>query len=126
MKRKDYPRCVRIRKKNFHVTMAPPDPRRTPNSIVLAKAMHVTSLAECSRRYGSNAKTKRLFGKVVEASIQRGPNGRSTTMVTVNFYMGSLEVIKQKCYNSLGIAVALMLGRADNQVVTNRYKPLHG
>ena len=29
-------------------------------------------------------------------------------------------------YNSLGVAVALMLGRADNQVVTNRYKPLHG
>ena len=35
----------------------------------------------------------------------------------------SLEAL---CYNSLGIAVALMLGRADNQVVTNRYKPLRG
>ena len=40
--------------------------------------------------------------------------------------IGSFASTLLFCYNSLGIAVALMLGRADNQVVTNRYKPLHG
>ena len=33
------------------------------------KAMHVTSLADCSRRYGANKKTRILVGTVLEVEI---------------------------------------------------------
>ena len=36
------------------------DPRCIVGSMVEAKACHVTSLAECARRYGSNSKTKKV------------------------------------------------------------------
>ena len=45
------------------------DPRRIAGSMVEAKACHVTNLAECARRYGSNSKTKRVQGVVTHVEV---------------------------------------------------------
>ena len=45
------------------------DPRRIVGSIVEAKACHVMNLAECSRCYGSNSKTKRVQGIVTHVEV---------------------------------------------------------
>jgi hypothetical protein len=42
------------------------DNRRTIGSVVEAKACHVTSLAECARRYGAQKSTKYIEGVVVD------------------------------------------------------------
>ena len=43
--------------------MSSNDPRYQVGALVHAKAMHVTALIECHRRYGSNAKTKLVNGQ---------------------------------------------------------------
>src|SRR5687767_6116742 len=47
---------------NFSLLM---DSRKVIGSRVVAKACHVTSLSECSCRYGRNKKTKEVVGTVV-------------------------------------------------------------
>ena len=49
----------------------PPDPRRIIGNIAACKSIQVTSIQECSRRYGSNAKTRILEGVLVEVFIER-------------------------------------------------------
>ena len=70
--------------------MAPTDPRCTIGSNIQTKAVHVTSLAECSRRYGANKKTRILVGTVLEVEI--GPKatalGRRRTFVVTTFDLG--------------------------------------
>ena len=46
--------------------MARTDKRKVVGEAVHAKACHIVHLSECSRRFGSNAKTKMLDGRVVE------------------------------------------------------------
>ena len=46
------------------------DPQRIVGSMVEAKACHVTNLAECSRRYGSNSKTKRVQGIITHVEVK--------------------------------------------------------
>ena len=46
----------------FFITMAPPDARRIPGTIVHSKAYKVKKLAECARHYGSNSKKKGARG----------------------------------------------------------------
>jgi hypothetical protein len=42
------------------------DARRTIGSVIEAKVCHVTSLAECARRYGAQESTKFVEGVVVD------------------------------------------------------------
>ena len=60
------------------LTMSPlfDDPRLYIGASVEAKAILVTSLAECSRRYGTNAKTKIVPGLVVSSGQESAPPGR--------------------------------------------------
>ena len=53
----------------------------------MAKAMHVTALAECTRRYGALAKTKMVpgIGFEIVKEVNRG-NGRSTSYIVADFY----------------------------------------
>ena len=62
------------------------DPRRQVGAIVYAKAMHVTNIKECSRRYGSNAKTKEIRGIVTDVVNKRNEKtNRSSTFVCAIF-----------------------------------------
>ena len=51
------------------LAMAPPDPRCTIGTNIDSKSVHVTSVAECFRRYGSKKKTIILIGTVLEVKI---------------------------------------------------------
>ena len=70
--------------------MTPTDPLCTIGTKIETKAVYVTSLAECSRRYGANKKTRILVGTVLEVEI--GPKattlGRCRTFVVARFDLG--------------------------------------
>ena len=74
--------------------VTPDDPRLYIGASVEAKAMFVTSLAECSRRYGTNAKPKVVPGVVVAFGQGSAPPGRSraTTFIVADFFFGDNEV----------------------------------
>ena len=57
--------------------MASTDTRCTIRTNINTNDVHVTSLAECSRRYGENKKTIIIFGTVLEVEI--GP--KTTALV---------------------------------------------
>jgi hypothetical protein len=63
----------------------------------MAKAIHVTSPAECARRYGALAKTKMIPGIVVDLvkEVNRGGNGRTTSCIVADYYFGS-GIIKRR------------------------------
>lgn len=61
------------------------DNRRVVGSRISAKAIHVTSHAECARRYGSNSKAKEVFGTVVEVLNSKTTNNRVSTMIKADF-----------------------------------------
>jgi hypothetical protein len=63
------------------------DPRRVVGSRVQAKACHVTNLAECARRYGSNAKSAVVFGTVRDVRNTKTNTGRQSTIVVVDFIL---------------------------------------
>jgi hypothetical protein len=63
--------------------------RRTIGSIVEAKACHVTSLAECARRYGTRKSTKYIEGVVVDITKSRNSSClRTKTLVSADFSLG--------------------------------------
>ena len=64
------------------------DPRHIVGSMVEAKACHVTNLAECVRRYGSNSKTKRVQGIVTHVEVIK----KSTTNRTATFVMAAYDL----------------------------------
>jgi hypothetical protein len=85
--------------------MSGTDQRYIPGAIVNAKAVQVTNLAECSRRYGCNAKTKRVVGKVVSTEFKSLPgNTRKSCFVTADYELGG-GVIKT-CILNLRSVVA--------------------
>ena len=51
------------------LVMAPTDPHCTIRTKIYTKAVHVTSMAECSRRYRTNKKIRILVGTVLEVEI---------------------------------------------------------
>ena len=53
-----------------------------------AKAIHITSEAECARRYGSNSKTKLLNGKVTAIINHPSASGRRSWHVTGRYDLG--------------------------------------
>ena len=67
------------------------DPRCAVGAFVKAKALHVTSNAECSRRYGAGKKDKWLVGvvKEVRVTVVERTN-RRTRDVVVEFNLGAL------------------------------------
>ena len=76
------------------------DTRKVVGSRISAKAMHVTNLAECARRYGANKKTKVLYGTVVEHVSQRNnPNSRRVTNIIVGDFDLGGGVLKQASLN---------------------------
>ena len=70
--------------------MAPTYPHCTIGNNIDTNSMHVTSLAECSRRYGAKNKTRIIVGTVFEVEI--GPKatelGRCRTFIVAKFYLG--------------------------------------
>ena len=72
------------------LAVAPTDPRCTIGTNINTKAVHVTSLAKCSRRYGANKKIIILVGTVLEVEIGLKANalGRRRTFVVAIFYLG--------------------------------------
>jgi hypothetical protein len=77
----------------------PPDQRRVIGGRVQAKALHVSNLAECARRYGANKSTKMLLGTVVEVSNVINPTShRVSTFVTASYHLGG-GVMKQTKLN---------------------------
>ena len=67
-----------------------------PTTKIETKAVHVTSLAKCSRRYGANKRTRILVGTVLEVEI--GPKaialGRRRNFVVARFDLvgGAMKV----------------------------------
>ena len=69
------------------------DPRCIVGSMVEAKACHVTNLAECARRYGSNSKTKKVQGIVTHVEvIKNSTTNRTTTFVTAAYDLGGTTI----------------------------------
>ncbi len=69
--------------------MSSNDPRYQVGVLVHAKAMHVTALIECHRRYGSNAKTKLVNGTVSELKTVPSSNQKQTvTLITAIYSLG--------------------------------------
>ena len=85
------PRLGKGRKRDKKMlAIAPTNPRCTIGTKIMTNAMHVTSLAECSRRYGGNNKTRIIFGSVLE--VETGPKatalGRRRTFIVAIFDLG--------------------------------------
>jgi hypothetical protein len=74
------------------------DHRGVVGGRVQAKAVHVTNLAECARRFGSNAKTAVVFGTVVEVLVNQTATGRSQRVVVADYDFGN-NVVKRKAIN---------------------------
>ena len=74
----------------------PDDPRLFIGASVEAKAMLATSLAQCSRRYGTNAKTKVVPGLVVSFGQESASPGRfrAITFIVAYFYFSD-NVVKR-------------------------------
>ena len=69
------------------------DPQRIVSSMVEAKACHVMNLAECSRRYGSNSKTKRVQGIMTHVEvIKNSTTNRTMTFVTAAYNLGGMMI----------------------------------
>jgi len=68
--------------------MPPADVRRVVGAMVCAKPCHVTSFAECRRRFGANAKTVSLQGTVTQVTNVPTSTGRSSSIVHASYELG--------------------------------------
>ena len=69
------------------------DPQRIVSSMVEVKACHVMNLAECSHRYGSNSKMKRVQGIVTHVEvIKNSTTNRMMTFVTAAYNLGGMTI----------------------------------
>jgi hypothetical protein len=111
------------------------DPRLFVGASVEAKAMLVTSLAECSRRYGTNAKTKVVPGLVVSFGQESAPPGRSRaiTFIVADFYFGdnvvkrgklSIRSIKSVECSALHEELKLILRQRENPILASSPAPV--
>jgi hypothetical protein len=67
----------------------PTDQRKVIGGRVQAKALHVSNLAECSRRYGANKGTKVVFGTVVDVIHVVNPaTNRTSTFIVAVYDLG--------------------------------------
>jgi hypothetical protein len=81
--------------------MAPVNPKRTPGAAIHVKALSITSLAECSRRYGVKKKTKLLTGTVLRVEL-RTTGGRRSTWIHGTFDLGG-NTMKDACLHSSSV-----------------------
>lgn len=66
------------------------DQRTFCGGFIMAKAIHVTCLAECTRRYGALAKTKMVPGIVHQLLKEKSQStGRSTSYIVGDYYFGN-------------------------------------
>ena len=72
------------------LVMAPTDPRCTIGTKIKTKAVHVTSMSECLRRYGANKKNIIIIGTVLEVEIglKATALGRRRTFLVARFDLG--------------------------------------
>ena len=84
-----------LRKKSRLLNVMPTgkDPRRIIGAAVHAKATAVTSLAECSRLFGSNANSKLVNGEVLNVETTK-IKGRLSTSLTVKWVLLDAEISK--------------------------------
>ena len=76
------------------------DRRKVVGLRISAKAIHITNLAECARRYGANKKTKVVYGTVVEHISQKNnPTSNRITNIIVGDYDFGDGVIKRASLN---------------------------
>ena len=68
------------------------DPRRIVGSMVEVKACHVTNLAECSCRYGSNSKTKRVQGIMTYVEVIKNSTTNRTTFMMAAYDLGGTMI----------------------------------
>ena len=72
--------------------MASDDQRRIIGRIVYVKALHVTALEECARRYGSWSKSKKVTGAVIECIGKKTRNNRSIPYVKAVYALGGVTL----------------------------------
>ena len=109
------------------------DPRRIVGSMVEAKACHVTNLAECLRRYGSNSKMKRVQGIITHVEvIKNSTTNRTTTFVTAAYDLGGtticpcrLNIRSVKAVPTPTAATATTAGGGQQTVIRRRQKLRH-
>ena len=96
----------------------PNDPRLIVGTSVDALAYHVTNLAECSRRYGSQAKTKCIPGIVVEVIQERSSTaqGRMRTFIVADYFFGGSYI--KRCKLSLR-SVKFVESHAGHEALEN-------
>jgi hypothetical protein len=69
------------------------DPRRVTGNIVIAKACHVTNLAECARRYGAKKSRKMVEGIVVDVIMnRRDPAKKAEAEVVADYDLGGRAI----------------------------------
>ena len=68
--------------------MASEDPRRNIGCRIYAKAIHVTALAECARRFGSRSKTKEVAGTVLECIDRKTKTNCQSTYIKEVYALG--------------------------------------
>ncbi|KAI2512650.1 Transposase IS4 [Fragilaria crotonensis] len=92
--------------------MSSNDPRYQVGALVHAKAMHVTALIECHRRYGSNAKTKLVNGTVTELrTVPSSNQKRTVTLITAIYSLGGqcrkVATLNSRSVNKAGHVAAI-------------------
>ena len=90
---------------SFFINMPGGDSRRVVGSKVVAKAVHVTNLAECKRRYGANAKKKEVVGIITEVIATKTRTNRNATHIAATYYMGETTT-KRKTLNIRSVRAA--------------------
>ena len=67
----------------------PVDNLKTVGGEISALACHVTHLSECSRRYGANAKKRKVNGVVILVEKRQTETGRSSTYIHGEYDFGN-------------------------------------
>lgn len=77
-----------------------PDWRKIIGSDVTCKAIYLTSIQECNHRYGGNAKSKILYGVVVDVTVERiNPNHHTQTFIVADRELGNGRTKRAKVHN---------------------------
>lgn len=89
------------------------DQRRVVGAIIHAKARHVTSIQECNRRFGANAKTKLVQGVVLAVEDTVTANNRTTTTIHGRYWLNA------ETYRDVGINIRSVIAGPNPEEVAN-------
>ena len=101
------------------------DPRRVEGGKVHALAHHVTSESECNRRYGSNAKTKKVNERVIQVRNTPTSTGRTSTLVEA-LYKLDVATTKQCWLNIRSVKKDWVEGPNFHADITQAQTPQNG